>query len=83
VQLDLNNAFKGVQNVSTYKVSWFIDIEADDPLEAARSALGIMQDLESIATVFTVQSPSDAVCVDAVSGDILPSDFPGYWAGLP
>lgn len=38
-----------------YQVTWTIDIEdADNPEEAARKALDIQRDPNSIATVFTV-----------------------------
>jgi len=37
-----------------YRVVWAIDIEADSPKEAAREALRIQRDRESIATVFVV-----------------------------
>ena len=40
-----------------YRVTWTIDIEADDvntPEEAARTALRIQRDAGSIATVFDV-----------------------------
>lgn len=41
-----------------YVVSWFIDIEADSPEEAARKALTIQRNCASWATVFTVREPS-------------------------
>lgn len=37
-----------------YLVTWEMTIEADTPEEAARKALEIHRDPESIATVFTV-----------------------------
>jgi len=37
-----------------YLVHWRIDIEAENPLEAAKEALKIQRDPESIATVFGV-----------------------------
>jgi len=37
-----------------YLVIWVIDIEADNPTEAAKQALEIHRDSESIATVFNV-----------------------------
>jgi hypothetical protein len=37
-----------------YLVKWEIDIDADSPLEAAKEALRIQRDPESIATVFKV-----------------------------
>jgi len=43
-----------------YRVRWEIDgIEADSPLQAARIALGIQRDPESIASVFLVQPMYD------------------------
>lgn len=47
-----------------YLVTWQINIDAPDPEQAARLALEIMQDKESIATVFTVKSEDDEVLVD-------------------
>jgi hypothetical protein len=41
--------------MTTYLVTWTIDIEADSPREAAVAALRIQRDPESIATVFKVQ----------------------------
>lgn len=40
--------------MTTYRVVWEIDIEADDPRTAAREALRIQRDPRSIATVFNV-----------------------------
>lgn len=40
--------------MKTYQVSWHMPIEAESPEEAAAQALGIMRDVASIATVFTV-----------------------------
>lgn len=37
-----------------YQVTWVIDIDADDPLEAARIALRMQRDHDSIANVFRV-----------------------------
>jgi hypothetical protein len=37
-----------------HRVLWEIDIDADTPVEAARKALAIHRDPESIATVFDV-----------------------------
>jgi len=41
----------------TYRVTWEIDIEAEYAEQAARKALAIQRDAESIATVFTVKQP--------------------------
>ena len=37
-----------------YRVTWTIDLDADTPEEAARKALEIQRDPESIATCFIV-----------------------------
>jgi hypothetical protein len=39
-----------------YKVAWHIDIDADSPEDAARKALAIQRNPESIATVFNVRT---------------------------
>ena len=41
--------------MTMYRVTWEIDIEADDAIDAARQALEIHRDPDSIATVFSVQ----------------------------
>lgn len=51
-----------------YQVTWVIDIEADSPTEAARQALEIQQDPESIATVFEVSGGGSTVLVDLEPG---------------
>jgi len=38
----------------TYKVTWEIEIDAENPLDACREAREIQQDPESIATIFEV-----------------------------
>jgi len=45
-----------VETVNRYRVGWTIDIEAGGPEQAARHALAIQRDPESIATVFEVMS---------------------------
>lgn len=40
--------------MKTYYVSWAIHLDADSPIEAARKALAIHRNSESVATVFTV-----------------------------
>jgi hypothetical protein len=62
--------------MNAYRISWFIDVEAEDPLAAAREALAMQRDPESIATIFTVQDCGGSVCVDADTGEELPSDYP-------
>lgn len=42
--------------MSFYRVAWTIDVEADDPVSAARKALEIQRDPESIATCFEVRA---------------------------
>lgn len=42
-----------------YRVSWYIDIYADSEVEAAKEALEIQRNKESIATVFDVQKWSN------------------------
>lgn len=37
-----------------YRITWEIDIHAASPLEAARQALAVQRDANSMATVFTV-----------------------------
>ena len=49
----------------SYLVEWTIDIEADTAEEAARAALAIHRDPDSIATVFQVRrGDSPAVTFD-------------------
>lgn len=40
--------------MTEYRVTWAIDTDEDDPLSAARYALQVIQDADSIAHVFTV-----------------------------
>jgi hypothetical protein len=40
--------------MTSYHVTWEIDLDAETPLEAARDALAIQRDSGSLATVFTV-----------------------------
>ena len=46
------------------RVHWEIDVDARTPREAARMALRIQRDPESIATVFDVTSKKKTVRVD-------------------
>ena len=50
------------------RVCWEIDVDATTPLEAARKALAIHRDPESIATVFDVQYRGKMVRVDLSDG---------------
>lgn len=54
-----------------YLVTWHIDIDADTPEEAAKRALEIQRNPESIATVFRVQTldRSTDVTVDLLYGE--------------
>lgn len=40
--------------MKTYRVLWEIDLDAESPSEAARQAVEIQRDPESVATAFTV-----------------------------
>lgn len=42
-----------------YRIRWDCDVEADNPLKAARYALDTLRDLGSTATVFDVIDPRD------------------------
>jgi hypothetical protein len=55
---------------------WEIDVDARTPKEAARKALAIQRDPESIATVFDVQYRGKMVRVDLTDGIVrhLPKD---------
>lgn len=56
----------------TYRVTWAIDLDADDPRKAAEEALRIQRDPESFATVFAVRPsgtyPSEDVTIDLWEG---------------
>lgn len=52
----------------TFLVYWEMDIEAETPVEAARKALAIHRDPDSIATVFEVRGPRSSVQVDLTEG---------------
>lgn len=56
-----------------YRVSWCIDIEADDVREAAQKALAIQRNSESHATVFQVRERSSDSFV-AADVDLLVED---------
>lgn len=57
--------------MNSYRVEWTMDIEADSPEEAARKALAVQRNPESIATVFDVQADDggDAVRIDLTELD--------------
>ncbi len=47
-----------------YVVAWYIDIEAESPEDAARQALAIQRNPESLATVFDIKGDGSTVTVD-------------------
>ncbi|HBF82629.1 MAG TPA: hypothetical protein DD420_22660 [Streptomyces sp.] len=47
-----------------YTVAWKIELDARDPVEAARKALAIQRNPGSWATVFTIHDGVQAVTVD-------------------
>ncbi|MHB1826798.1 MAG: hypothetical protein ACYCV6_03770 [Steroidobacteraceae bacterium] len=53
-----------------FRVSWVIDIEADSAEAAAREALRIQRDPQSIATVFTVVATKEGAAVSAQSEQV-------------
>jgi hypothetical protein len=53
--------------MSSYRVTWEIDIEADTPQEAAEKALEIQRRPDSSAVVFEVKGP---LCGDGVKFDL-------------
>jgi hypothetical protein len=53
-----------------FRVSWVIDIEADSAEAAAREALRIQRDPDSIATVFTVVATKEGAALSAQSEQI-------------
>lgn len=50
--------------MTSYLVTWEIDIEAEDEVEAAKEALEIMQDKDSEALYFRVNSYQKTVSVN-------------------
>ena len=53
-----------------FRVSWVIDIEADSAEAAAREALRIQRDPQSIATVFKVVATKEGAAVSAQSEQV-------------
>lgn len=47
--------------MKTYRVHWEIDLEADNLLGAAKRALEIQRNPDSIATVFDVKDPDTGI----------------------
>ncbi|BBG20744.1 hypothetical protein RVR_P1130 (plasmid) [Actinacidiphila reveromycinica] len=75
---------------TTYTVVWEIDLDADDPVSAARKALVIHRDPKSWASVFTVHGPqARSVTVDLdpegtdPSGNGAPAVTPDACPALP
>ncbi|WP_032381035.1 hypothetical protein [Rhodococcoides fascians] len=56
--------------MAEYTVSWQIQIEAENPTEAARAALRIHRNPESTATCFTVTDEKGAVTGRCVEIDL-------------
>ena len=48
----------------TFKVTWTIEIDAENPQQAAEKALALHRDPNSIATVFEVSDGKDTYTVD-------------------
>lgn len=57
--------------MTTYRVIWTIDVDAETPNEAARNALRIQRDTDSEATYFVVTDTLDNETV-AVDLDVCP-----------
>ena len=53
----------------TYRVVWEIDVDANDPLAAAKEAVRIQHDNDSAATFYVVHSPEGHV--SAYSDNVL------------
>lgn len=55
-----------------YLVGWTIDIEAESPVDAAKQALAIQRNPNSIATVFTVhrEGADGVTTVDLTEGTV-------------
>jgi len=49
----------------TYRVRWEIELDADSAADAARQALEIHRDRESVRTIFEVESESEVRVLDA------------------
>ena len=58
--------------MSHYIVSWVIDVfDADDHHDAARKALAIQRDPDSVAVVFSVKEPGNGPTID-IDLDVTP-----------
>ena len=62
----------------SYLVSWQIEVEAETPEAAAREALAIHRDPESIATVFFVVEAASYTKVDLTENTVT-----HLWGGAP
>jgi hypothetical protein len=49
-----------------YRVTWEIDVTAENPTKAAKEALDIQRDGGSLATVFGVTDSRTAVCTEVI-----------------
>lgn len=58
--------------MTSYLVSWAIDIDADSPEEAAERALEIQRDPAGLATVFKVYNPEQRYDTAVTMVDIGP-----------
>ncbi|MGQ4354876.1 hypothetical protein [Streptomyces drozdowiczii] len=52
------------ETTSPYEVTWTMDLDAADPVDAAREALDIIRDPTSWALIFDVRGNGQAVTVD-------------------
>jgi hypothetical protein len=61
--------------MKTYKVKWEIEVTANNPRKAARQALAIQRDQDSIAVVFDVDEwlDSNGLIVKSTRIDLLSS----------
>jgi hypothetical protein len=55
------------------RIRWEIDVDARTPREAARKALAIQRDPDSIATVFDVTDGDGTVRVDLSENTVRPT----------
>lgn len=54
--------------MKTYLVTWEIELDAEDPEQAAHLAHRIQKDQTSLATYFKVRPIGEEITVDAVTG---------------
>lgn len=55
--------------MNKYTVTWVIEIDADDPRQAAAMAKEIQEDPDSTATIFNVQNQETGKAVNVEPGD--------------